>query len=121
MSRFDQKDILDREVKILEQQEKYAAELRDSIRVATKELTDSYMGLIDAKNVFDGVKKANLEEVRLYKFAISAEAKEICADVKRISESVPKDGMTQLLQFVDACERIQSLRLAGFFDTFRIV
>lgn len=109
------------EISILEQQSKYANDLRESILKATDELRDSYLGLISAKEGFESIKKENLDEIRRFKHAISSEAKEICANVKLINDVIGKGDITKLLQFVEVCNRIRELRDSGFFDTVKFL
>jgi len=119
MGQIDNKSVQEQQIQILEQQKKYADELRDTIKKSTDELTELYCGLIGAKAEFEKIKKENLDEIRRYKLAISTEANIICSDIKRITDSVPKEGMSNLGKFIDACERLQELRKDGFFDAIR--
>lgn len=121
IAKIDDSTIAGQEKLILEQQLKYKKDMVAAIQSAHSELSDLYIGLINAKDEFEKIKKENIEEIRRYKYAISSEVKEICSDVKRITDSITKDKLADLSLFVDACEKLQALRSTGFFDSVRII
>ena len=111
--------VVSQELSSLEQQLRYAREVREAVRKAKDELEKDYSGLILAKEIFEGVKKENLEEIRRYKFSIAAELKEIKAAMSEISTLASPERVKQLREFSDACDRLNQLRTAGFFDSVR--
>ena len=108
------------EISTLEEQMRYANDLRANIAKATNELANGYIGLINAKDEFQRIKKDNIDEIRRYKFAISAEVKEVESDLKRLAGFVSKERLAQLKEFADVCERLELLRSAEFFSAVRI-
>ena len=120
MINITRESVISQEISTLEQQLRYANEVRKKVSEATEELTKAYFGLINAKDEFDKIKKENIEEIRRYKYAISAETRDIEANIKIMSSAVSKERLEQLKAFADVCERLQSLRSAGFFSSVRI-
>lgn len=115
---FKKESAMAQEITMLEQQLRYAEELKEKLKSAQNELVSGYTGLINAHEEFDLIKKENIEEIRRYKFAISSEAKEIEASIKRINSCASTQQVQNINEFVKACEAIANLRTNGFFETF---
>lgn len=109
------------EISALEQQMIYANELKKKIKEATDELSLSYLALIDTKSVFEKIKKQNLEEIRLYRHSVSSESKALSSDVNIAVKSITPEKLNQLKDLADICERLNSIRASGLFDTLKII
>lgn len=108
------------EISAYEQALESINELKKKVRDGKEELVASYKGVIEAKSVFEGIKKQNIEEIRQYKFAIAAECKEISAQVSAIKVISEAAQASELRSFVESCERLNILSQSGFFSRFKI-
>ena len=115
-----QAEAISQELSSLEEQMRYANDLKAKIAEATLDLKKSYLGLISAKDEFYLIKKENIEEIRSYKFAVASEAQQIESAIKKMSSAVSHERVNQLKEFVEICERMQALRANGFFAAVSI-
>ena len=79
-------DFISQEISSYEVQLNDLEILKKKVKESVDELASSYCGIINAKENFEFVKKQNIEELRLYKFAIKAECDEIEKRMKQITD-----------------------------------
>jgi len=115
---FTQESAIAYEITSLEKQMSYAEEMKDHLKRARKELADGYSGVLDSHDQFLKIRKENIEELRRYKFSIVAEAKEIETSIRKVSQHMTPQLVAQLSEFANACEKLESLRIDGFFELF---
>lgn len=121
MSGISNQNIINQEISSYEVQLNDLEILKIKVKEATDELTAAYFGVINAKENFGFVKKQNIEELRLYKFAIKSECDEISKQIISISEMSKKFNLKELADFASACAVIDGFYKAGLFDKFKAV
>lgn len=117
MSKITNEAAMSQEISSLEQQMRYAHDLKEKIKEATEHLENGYLGLIDAKKTFETIKKENLEEIRRYKLSISMEIKEISASMQALNSMASPGSLSSLREFVSLSERLKSLTDSGFVES----
>jgi hypothetical protein len=117
----NKEDFINQEISTYEVQLNEIEVLKKKVADATQDLTNSYFGIINAKEKFEFVKKQNIEELRLYKFAIKAECDEISKQIINISEISKKFNLKDLENFAKACATLDEFYKNGLFDKFKSI
>ncbi|MDT3718468.1 hypothetical protein [Pseudomonas oryzihabitans] len=89
-------------------------EIRKALDVAISELTQAYTNIVGAKQIFEEVKRENIEELRLYRQTIRREASEIAQASNEIRNALKGSTIADLREFVSLCERMSALKEKGF-------
>jgi prefoldin subunit 5 len=111
---------IEQEISVLEQQLSVVETLKAKVKETTEELAQSYIGIINAKEEFQKIKKQNLEELRTYKLAVSTECREIKIQIETINKLAREVSSSEIKTFVESCERLARLDAEGFFSRIRI-
>lgn len=102
--------IISQEISSYEEMLKKASILRDKVDEAKRELYKSYLGIVEAKNEFERIKKENIEEIRLYRQTIQREA----ADIEKAMSSITKARTSELKEYLEICNGLNALKASGF-------
>ena len=112
---INQEMYVSQEISNLESMLAQANKLRAYVLEATEQLNGAYVGLINTKEEFEKIKKANIDEVRGYKYAVVTECKEVSAGIKNMLAAATAADVARLEQFAGICERLNALHADGFF------
>lgn len=96
------KNHVEQEISAYETQLAYLNEMKQKVDQMVDELSDSYGRVINAKAMFEQIKKENIEELRTYKYAITKESKEIQEAMQCIRKAVDQVPIAEIQKVTTA-------------------
>ncbi|KTC11340.1 hypothetical protein AO391_26590 [Pseudomonas marginalis ICMP 9505] len=114
MSQLSREDFLSSEISSYEELLAKSLQLQDRVKETTASLEAAYSGVINAKHVFEEIKKENIEELRVFRQTVTREAAEITQAIKQLKSNLDAKSLSELREYVGLCERLKALQDAGF-------
>lgn len=68
---------------------------------------------INAKHVFEEIKKENIEELRVFRQTATREAAEITQPIKQLKSNLDAKSLSEIREYVALCERLNTPKDAG--------
>lgn len=113
-------DFCNQELSTVEEQQRFLTEMKAKVTQSSLELVESYSNMFKASEGFAAYKKQSIEDLRLYRHAVSIETKQIKAEIDSIAVLIKSIGLGSFKEFVELCERLDKLSGSGFFDKVKI-
>src|SRR5450830_1911187 len=114
MGQLNSEDFLSSEISSYEDLLAKSLQLQDRVKETTASLEAAYSGVINAKHVFEEIKKENIEELRVFRQTVTREAAEIAQAIKQLKSTLDPKSQSELREYVALCERLKALQDAGF-------
>ncbi|PWE39585.1 hypothetical protein C9I50_18095 [Pseudomonas prosekii] len=114
MSQINSEEILSSEISSYEELLAKSLQLQDRVKETQASLEAAYSGVINAKHVFEEIKKENIEELRVFRHVVTREAAEITRSIKQLKSNLDAKSLSEIREYVALCERLKTLQDAGF-------
>ncbi|WP_047528603.1 hypothetical protein [Pseudomonas sp. 11/12A] len=114
MKDITREDFLSAEISNFEEMLKKSIQLKEQVDQTVESLAASYSNVIGSKAIFEEIKKENIEELRVFRQAVTRETAEITQAIKQLKSNLDAKSLSELREYVALCERLKTLQDAGF-------
>ncbi|WP_404938962.1 hypothetical protein P7C00_11250 [Pseudomonas sp. JDS08PS003] len=114
MGQINSEEILSSEISSYEELLAKSLQLQGRVKETQASLEAAYSGIINAKHVFEEIKKENIEELRVFRQTVTREAAEVTQAIKHLKSNLDAKSLSDLREYVALCERLKTLQDTGF-------